>query len=65
MRDDEEFEQGFDDGEYTEHTAAVGFVPLEILEPQKRIAAFIVLSGRSFGKSYTLESDDALIGRAP
>ncbi|MBI2377949.1 MAG: diguanylate cyclase [Deltaproteobacteria bacterium] len=62
---DDGMEQSFEDGEYTEHTAAMGFIPLELMDPQKRTGAFIVMSGRSLGKSFTLDAEETLIGRAP
>lgn len=65
MRD--ELDQNFDsfeDGDYVENTTeAVGFVPLEPLESAKRTAAFVVISGRAFGQSFTLNHEECQIGR--
>lgn len=53
------------DGDYRDKTQAVGFVPLESLSGAQRTAAFIVIGGRAFGRSFTLEEEETMIGRAP
>lgn len=56
-----------DESEYvdTTTTQAFGFIPVITPENKQRTAALIVLSGRSSGRSFTLGSDEVLIGRTP
>src|SRR5687767_13777877 len=67
MSEEDLLHEDAEEGEYvdTTTTQAFGFVPIPGMDTKKRSAAFIVLSGRSSGRSFTLNKEETLIGRTP
>ena len=53
----------FDD--FRDTTEAVGYVPLKTPEQRHLVPALIVIGGKAFGQSFTLDSDLTVIGRGP
>jgi two-component system, cell cycle response regulator len=67
MSQDDLLQEDTEDGEYvdTTTTQAFGFVPIPGIDAKKRSAALIVLSGRSSGRSFTLNKEETVLGRTP
>ena len=53
----------FDD--FRDTTEAVGYVPIKTPEQRHLVPALIVIGGKAFGQSFTLESELTVIGRGP
>ena len=51
--------------EFRDTTEAVGYVPIESQDQTRLVPTLIVIGGRAFGQSFTLDHDITNIGRGP